>query len=310
MLRWKRKVIAFKSELTYGQDAAPAANANAILVRNVTLRPLEMDYEERNVVTSYAGHQGEIIAGQRVEMTFEVELAGAGAAGTAPGYGALLKAAACSETINAGVSVVYAPVNPGAEVSGSLYFWLDGKLHKVVGTLADAGISLPRGRVGFLRFSLMGLFVGPVDQALPVPALGAFQKPVAVNNANTTPMTLHAFAGKFSALEINFGNVMRYRNLVGSEAIRLIDRKSTGSVTLEDELVATKDWYTTMKNGTLGALSVTHGQSAGNKVVIAAPNVQLTRPQLSPEDELAMKQMSMVLQPSAAGNDEWLITVQ
>ena len=46
---------------------------------------------------------------QRVEVTFEVEMAGSGTAGTAPAFGPLLKACGNSETIVTDTSVTYAP---------------------------------------------------------------------------------------------------------------------------------------------------------------------------------------------------------
>lgn len=308
MIRWKRKAMAWKSEGTYGVDSVPTAAANAILMRNVQLAFLELDYEERNVDVPYSGHQGEIITGQRFEMSFEVELAGSTALGTVPGYAALLKAAGCGETINAGVSVVYAPVNPAAAVSASGYFWNDGKLYKAVGAFANCSLRYPRNRVPYYMFRVMGLHVAPVDAALDTPTLTAFRKPVAVNLANTTPMTLHGFAGKFSDLSIDFGNVLRYRNLPNSEAVRFIDRKSVGQCVLEDELLAAKDWPAIIKAMTTGNLTVTHGP-AGNRVTLAAPNVQITRPRKTVQDDLVDDAFGLVLQPSSAGNDEWSITI-
>src|SRR6185369_11360568 len=113
--------------------------------------------------------------------------------------------------------------------------------------------------------------IQPVDQAVPTPTLTGFKKPLAVNLANTSTMTLHTFAGKFSDLSIDLGNELRYRNLPNSEAVRFIDRETVGQCVLEDELIGTKDWPTIIKGETLGALAVTHGP-AGNRVTIAAAN--------------------------------------
>jgi hypothetical protein len=308
MIRFKRKVLGIKSEGTYGTDAVPTAAANAILTRNVQLQFLELDYEKRNIDTGYSGHQGEVIVGQRFEMRFEVEIAGSSALGVAPGFSPILKAAACSETLNGGVSVVYAPAHPAAAVSASVYFWLDGVLYKGVGCWADVGLRFPRGRVPFFAVRLVGLHVAPVDQAVPTPTLTGFKKPVAVNLANTSVMTLHTFAGKFSDLSIDFGNQIRYRNLPNSEAVRLIDRETVGQAVLEDELIGTKDWPSIIKAETLGALAVTHGPAA-NRVTIAAANVQITRPRKQVSDDLVDNAFGLNFVPSSAGNDEWSITL-
>ncbi|OGA16470.1 MAG: hypothetical protein A3I63_01955 [Betaproteobacteria bacterium RIFCSPLOWO2_02_FULL_66_14] len=309
-MRFKRKVILFKNEGTAGQDAAPVAATNAILVRNFRMSFLDQEGDDRDFDVTYVGNKGRLLSGATVKFDFDVEMAGSGAAGTAPGYGPLLKACAMSETVNAGVSVVYAPVNPGSETTGTLYFYLDGRLHKAVYCLGNVTPKLSRGKAPLYAFSFIGIYVAPTDVALVSPTLSAFQKPLVVNNANTTPVTVHGFAGKFSEIQFSSGNVLTYRNLVGSESVRFTDRDSRGSVKLEDELVATKDWWTIMRAGTLGAMSVTHGTVAGNKVVLAAPNVQLLDPGSDAEDNIAMLSMNMLLTATLAGNDEFSITVQ
>ena len=167
-----------------------------------------------------------------------------------------------------------------------------------------------RGKIPVFQFDFTGLYIIPSDAALAAPTLTMFQKPVAVNNVNTTPVTLHTFAAKFADLSIDVGNVLTYRNLIASESVRFTDRNSIGSVKLEDELVATIDWWTKMRTAALGALSFTHGIVAGNIVVFAAPNVQLDVPTLAAEENISMLSMNLMLTPSAAGNDEWSITVK
>jgi len=307
-LFWKRKVILGKIEGTYGADSTPVPGTDAMLVRNVRFRPLVQPAEEREFDVPYYGTKGQILAGQYAELSFEVEMAGGGAAGTAPKYGALLRACGLSETVNAGVSVVYAPVSTGF-TSASLYFRMDGREHKLLGAFGNVEPRVIAGRIPVFAFSFIGLHVQPTDTALGSPTLTAFQKPVAVNAVNVTPFTLHAFAGKFRELSFNSGNVLPYRNLPNSEAIRFVDRKTRGRVKLEDELVAAKDWFTTARAGTLGALACTVGTVAGNRVALAAANVQLLNPEIDEEDNLAMVSMGMELLPSSAGNDEFSITV-
>ncbi len=85
MLFWKRKVLLFKSEVTPGTDSVPTAAVNGILVRNVALSPLEQEGEQRELDVNYVGNKGFIVAGAFQKLSCEVELAGAGAAGTVPG---------------------------------------------------------------------------------------------------------------------------------------------------------------------------------------------------------------------------------
>lgn len=308
-LYWKRKALAAKSESPYGTDSTPTAASNAILARNVKLSPLEQNVEDKNRDIHYIGAQGKIIAGNFVKIDFEVELAGSGAAGSAAPYGALLKACGMSETLNAGTSAVYAPVQPGSETSCSIYFWMGGRRHRITGSLGNAEFQLVKGRVPLIKFSFMGLYNIPTDVALPTPTLTGFQAPLAVNNTNTTPVTLHSFSGVFSEVSMATGNELNYRNLIASEAIRFTDRKSTGKVKLEDSLVATFDPWTKIKAATLGTLSVAHGTAAGNIVTLAGSNVQLLAPSMDQDQNIAMLGMDLEFVPSSSGSDEWSITL-
>jgi hypothetical protein len=309
-LNWKRKVILAKTEVTYALDPVPVAATDAVLARNVALTPIVLVTDPRTTERPFVGNEGQIIAGQSVKLEFEVEMQGAGAAGTKAPYSPLLQACGMSETLNAAVSAVYALVAPSAASSVTLYFYMGGRLHSLVGCLGDATFTWSRGKIPTIKFSFMGLYVPPTDVALPVPTLTAWKPPLAVNNVNSTPFSLHGFAGKFTDLSITFGNVMSYRNLPGSEAIRFTDRKLTGTVKLEDELVATKDWWTIMKAGTTGALVATHGIVAGSICAAAAPAVQLTSPAVAPDENLSVLSMNMDFLATAAGNDEFTFTVK
>ena len=77
MFKWKRKVLLAKSEVTYGTDPTPSGAANAILARNVQLTPLAQNYDERDYTVPYFGNKGKIVAGSYVQLTFDVEIAGA-----------------------------------------------------------------------------------------------------------------------------------------------------------------------------------------------------------------------------------------
>jgi hypothetical protein len=143
-----------------------------------------------------------------------------------------------SETVNAGVSVVYAPVTPlgGSDISCDIYFNVDGRLHKITGALGTRRRALPAGKKPYFQFHFVGLYNARPTSALAALTLTAFQKELAVNNANTTPATLFTFAAKFRRIEIDLGNKLDYRNLPNSEAVRFLDRKATARFVFEGEL--------------------------------------------------------------------------
>lgn len=97
----RRRVILAKIEGTYGVDSAPTGAANAILVRSLDVTPLDADVVSRDVVRPFLGSQGNLIAGQKVTVSMEIELAGSGTAGSAPAYGPLLRACGLAEVLTA-----------------------------------------------------------------------------------------------------------------------------------------------------------------------------------------------------------------
>lgn len=305
-LKSLRKAILAKVEVTPGTDVVPVAGTDAILVRNWQFNPLQLNLEQRQMVLIYFGNDGQMVAGKYCQAQFEAEMAGAGSAGGIPKYDALLQGCALSATNSPGVSQTYAPVSSG-EKSLTFYFYQDGILHKMVYAKGNVGVKLDAGKVPVFTFSFVGLYVTVADAALITPTLTGFTKPLPVNNANTTPMTLDSYAGAFSALSLDAGNQMKYRNLVGAEYIVFMDRQSKGSISMEKPLTGTKDFYTIVNGGTTKALTVTHGTVAGNKVTIAAGQAQLTSASESDQDGIAMLSLGMDLLPSSAGNDEFSI---
>lgn len=308
MLKWETKSLLLKNEVTYATDAVPVVATNAILARNVALKPMRLLTDERDFAVPNFGHQGWLVAGKFVEIDFEVEMAGSGVAATPTGYAPAFKACGLAETI--GATVVYAPATPvvGSDISCDIYLNIGGRLHKITGAMGTVKAVLEAGKNPVFQFHFVGLFTGPSDVALAALTLTAFQKPLAVNNANTTPATLFTFAAKFRKVEIDLGNKLDYRNLVNSEAVRFLDRKSMANFVFEAETVAIKDWWSIVAAETKGALTITQGTVAGNKVTIAAPNVQLGEPSVTSENGVAMETYPGALVPSNAGNDELSIT--
>jgi len=96
----RKRVILVKLEPTYGVDSAPVA-ADAVLCSNLSITPLEGSSVERDFIRPYFGASGAIRVENFASLSFDTEIAGSGAAGTAPEWGALLKSSNFSETITA-----------------------------------------------------------------------------------------------------------------------------------------------------------------------------------------------------------------
>ena len=107
MAKYTRKRVALaKVESTYGTDASPTGAANAIQISAPTITPLAGGTVKRDLVRDALGADPAIHVGSHVLVGFGVEIAGAGAAGTAPAYGALLRGCAMAETAVTDVATI------------------------------------------------------------------------------------------------------------------------------------------------------------------------------------------------------------
>jgi hypothetical protein len=85
-----RKIfLAAKIESTYGTDPVLSGGSDAIQVTNIEVTPIESDNVQAAAFQGFIGNstRGTLVANKRVSITFDVELAGSGAAGTAPALG-------------------------------------------------------------------------------------------------------------------------------------------------------------------------------------------------------------------------------
>lgn len=303
--RARKLAMLAKIETVYGTDPAPAA-ANAIICRDVTLTPIEGQEVDRGLYQTYMSNPGAMLAGEHVSASFSVELTGSGAAGTAPGFGALLRACGMSETITAETSVEYATVSSAFE-SVTAYFNLDGIRHIMLGARGNASISLERNSIPLIQFNLRGLLVAVTDSAMPTQEPAGFIKPVIVNKANTT-LALHGVAGAIAeSVNLDLGNEVVYRNLIGSEGVHIVDRIGSGTAVLEAKAMSVKNWFSIAQARTRGALALVHGAVAGNIVEIDCPAVEIGRPTYGESDKI--RNLSLPLGLCAdEGNDELVLT--
>jgi hypothetical protein len=92
------RAILSKIETTYGVDPTPTAGADALLMSNLTVSPMEMTLTQRQNIKAYMGNNPNVIAASYQKVSFDIEMAGSGTAGTAPAYDELLRACALSAT--------------------------------------------------------------------------------------------------------------------------------------------------------------------------------------------------------------------
>lgn len=307
-LLFRNVALLAKLETTYGTDPTPTGAANAVLLSELTVQPMNMQTVDRALIRPFLGNNEQLPTQIYNGLTFSVELAGSGTAGTAPAIGPLLRACGFAETISAGVSVSYAPVSAAFE-SLTFYANLDGVLHKGLGARGNVSFTFQNNDRPMANFTFTGLFVPIADATPPTVTLSAWKKPLPCNRTNTPTFTLHGYAGMLDNLQIDMANNVQYRGLIGgAEFVRLTDRKPAGSVLMEAVKVADKDWWTSITAATTGALELVHGLTAGNIVEVDAPNVQLHTPTYQDQNGILMLAAQTTINPGASGNDELVLT--
>jgi hypothetical protein len=207
-------------------------------------------------------------------------------------------------------NAVYRPVS-GSFESVTIYFNVDGVLHRLTGCRGSVQATLTVKQIPVLKFSFTGIYNAVTDTAAPAPTYTAFQTPVPVTNTNTTAFRLHGTAAVLSELSIDAQVSTIHRTLVnGAESVLVTDREPQGQVTIEAETVAFRNWWTLTQNATLGAMQIIHGTAtSGQRVVLSSPRVQLTKPAYNEQDGIQMLQMGLQFVPSTVGNDELAIAV-
>ncbi|WP_457587288.1 phage tail tube protein [Ensifer canadensis] len=305
---FRNLAILAKNEVTYGVDAVPTGAANAMQMVNARLEPLVGEDLNRELMLPHMGHQGVILVGNFARLTGEVEITGAGAAGTAPPYGPLLRGCAMQEVVTAGVDVQYTPISKLQEAA-SIYFNADGVRHILLGSRGTFTLNLTPRQIPRFSFTMTGLLGTITDTALPAVTLAAWQKPVPVSKANTT-FSLHGHAGACEGITMDIGNQIEPRFLIGAESIEHVDRQMTGSAIMEAVSLATKNWFQIAQDHTKGILAASHGTVAGNIVDFDGPAVQVGRPTLGETQRILNNTLPLFYTPTAAGNDEFKITVK
>lgn len=299
----RKRLILAKSETTYGTDSTPAG-ADAVLVRNLEITPLEADTVSRDLIRPYLGNSEQLLANTRVSITFQVELAGSGTAGTAPKYGSILKACGLSETVVATTSVTYAPVSTSFS-SATIYFNNDGVLHKATGCRGSFSITCNLNEIPTIDFTMTGIYNAPTDTAAPSVTYSAQATPLIFKEGNTSEFSLLSYSGCLMNVNFDMANEVIHRELVGcSKQVLITNRAPAGEVVIEAPTLATKDFFTIANNNTTGVLTFKHGTTAGNIVTFTAQKVDIGQPTYSDSDGIQMLNLPYVAIPTSAGNDE------
>lgn len=316
----RNTAILAKIESTYGTDSTPTEGANALLVSNVSINPLSAANVDRDLVRPYMGASEQLVGPANIELSFDIELSGAGAAGTAAAYGPLLRACGFAETLSASVRAEYNLVTPVAD-SVSIYYFSDGVKHIAKGCRGTLLLKMSAGGRPVLSFKFLGLDGGITAASPSALTLTAFKTPAVISEPNTGDLT---FGATYTAatptltggtgypsqgIELDLGNNLAYMPLLGGESVEISQRSVTGKIVLDLTAANEVSFMTTVKANTLQSLGIMHGTTAGYKTMIWLPSVQLLNPSKTDVNGKLMLGFDVRCVPTSAGNDELKIVV-
>jgi len=101
-LRTKQRLLLVKTEgSSYGADSSPTGSNALFINDDLQLSPLSGATTQRRIIRPYRGAYETSIVNTQVGITFSVELAGSGTAGTASAVADLLRCCAMAQTVTA-----------------------------------------------------------------------------------------------------------------------------------------------------------------------------------------------------------------
>ena len=301
----RKYLILLKEEITQFTDPTPTPAANSVLAKNVKITPIKVESEDRGLIRDYFGNSEQILVSEEAMIEFDVEMQGSGTAATAPAWGAALKCCGFSETV--ATDVQYSPVSTGFK-SCTIYGYRDtGDVYKMTGCMGSVSIDMAAKKIPHLHFRFTGKYVPVAAGAMPTGTFTAWKAPLGSLPANTGTLTIDSYAAKVSAFSMDMAVDVTHAIWMNNETIAITDRKPKGSITVEAIPVATKDYFAMVRAATLGVFTLTHGTTAGYKVKLDAPKLQLADIQEVEYNGSLAFQFSTTFNPNA-GNDEFKIT--
>jgi hypothetical protein len=297
-----RKAIIVAALQVAAGTPAVLAGTNAILAKNMDLKPLEVTSVERDFVKSYFGSSGAVPTKFSRMLSFTVELQSSGTAGLAPAWGPLVQACDMNQAVTAAVKAEYTPLS-GAGKYLTLAMNIDGVNFQLNDAMGKVTFALDAGGFPEARFEFIGLAPAGIDAAALAPNYSAFVQPSAVNKVNTPTFTLGTFAGCMSKFNIDFANQIKHRDVVNCETVYNANRITPCSITIELAPFASFNWDAAIRNATKLPVSLVHGAVAGKIIEIAAPAFQIKTASLGDEDDLKVITLGGDL-CTVVGNDE------
>jgi len=276
-------------------------------VTSVDITPIESDTIQADAMQGFLGNstRGTVLANKRVSVSFSTELSGSGAAGTAPGYGPLLKSCGLSETVVSSTSVTYAPVSASFS-SCTIYCFYDLTRHKITGARGTVTFNLVAGQIASADFQFTGIYNAPDSTDMSGTWTLANQAAgLEVNDTNITTATFHGVASqRIESFDLALNNEVVYKETVSSKQSLIVNRAPGGTAVIEALDTATTDYFAKAVAVATGATDIILGASAGNIVRLKADQTDITGVSYGDTNGVRSLNVPYLALPTTAGNND------
>lgn len=306
----EKQLIFVKPRTTgnYGDDDAASGDAtNAMVVSNVGHKPLEGNRISRDVVKGFLGSPGELQVTSFVELSFDVEITGSGDKVLPPAYSPLYQLVGVSETITADTSVDYSLVDSGYK-DGTIYYYVDGVLHKMLGARGSLSMTLGTGTIPKFSFTFIGLYVEPTAiGALPAADFSAFKMPKPATSKTIAVFNFFGQPLQMNELSVTPGMSVSHLDVANQEEIEFAGTRA-GMVSLKfrEPAIETINFFKLQQSGEAGSLNYQLGHDVEDDGFIFdlnIPTLSVKSVSRSFSEGKSWLQIEADITPTAANND-------
>ena len=284
----KNTVVLAAVESAYGVFAGPwVAADHALRITDASIEYMDQPVD-RALIRPYFGASEQLVGTRSAKISFSVEIAGSGAAGTAPAWGKLLRGCAMAETISASTYVMYNPISTGMESLTMLYV-VDGVRHRINGCRGTVEFSLGANARPLMKFTFTGVENSFEGENTLAPT-NVWKPPLAVSDANTGDILVGCTyaSGNITGgtawpslgLDLSLGADAQYISLLGSSQVDITGREVTGSAKFVLSAAQEVQLWSDCKTITERGIGFKHGGAggSGSSVLFYMPNVQFVSP--------------------------------
>jgi hypothetical protein len=274
MARYANTLFCSRAEPTYGATAGTNGSDYLVVLADASITPLSAESLDRPILEgSFGSTLSPLIAQRKVELSIPIELSGSGTAGTAPKFSHLLLGSGMNLTTAASTSNTYNLVTGENLASSEGLFWADGQRHQALGCRGGFELTFTAGEVPRITFNRTGIYVEPTNVANPTPTISNQATPVVFNSANTATATIGGLAVCVQSMTLALEPELFFRDYAGcSTEVQITNHVVSGTITIVRPAdLATFNPYALCTSGTRQAITMTHGTTAGNRVIPTIP---------------------------------------